>query len=65
VITEAGTHDNVTALVYIAAFAPDKGESVNTSSPPAARRPGAADPPTSPTHAATSTTDKMLSPSTA
>lgn len=30
VITEAGTHPNVTALVYIAAFAPDKGESVNS-----------------------------------
>src|SRR5437660_195970 len=30
VITEAGTHPNVVALVYIAAFAPDKGESVNT-----------------------------------
>jgi pimeloyl-ACP methyl ester carboxylesterase len=30
VITEAGLHDKVTALVYIAAFAPDKGESVNT-----------------------------------
>lgn len=30
VITEAGTHDKVTALVYITAFAPDKGESVNT-----------------------------------
>lgn len=29
-ITEAGTHDNVAALVYIAAFAPDTGESVNT-----------------------------------
>jgi pimeloyl-ACP methyl ester carboxylesterase len=28
VITEAGTHDNVAALVYIAAFAPDRGESV-------------------------------------
>ncbi len=28
VITEAGTHDKVTALVYIAAFAPDKDESV-------------------------------------
>jgi pimeloyl-ACP methyl ester carboxylesterase len=28
VITEAGTHDEVTALVYIAAFAPDEGESV-------------------------------------
>jgi pimeloyl-ACP methyl ester carboxylesterase len=30
VVTEAGTHDNVAALVDIAAFAPDKGESVNT-----------------------------------
>jgi len=30
VITEAGTHQNVTALVYISAFAPDKDESVNT-----------------------------------
>ena len=30
VVTEAGTHPNVTALVYIAAFVPDKGESVNT-----------------------------------
>jgi pimeloyl-ACP methyl ester carboxylesterase len=30
VITEAGLDDNVAALVYIAAFAPDKGESVNT-----------------------------------
>ncbi|WP_416960671.1 alpha/beta fold hydrolase [Streptomyces sp. Agncl-13] len=30
VISEAGTHENVSALVYIAAFAPDKGESVNT-----------------------------------
>jgi pimeloyl-ACP methyl ester carboxylesterase len=28
VITEAGNHDKVTALVYIAAFAPDAGESV-------------------------------------
>ncbi len=28
VITEAGTHPNVAGLVYIAAFAPDKGESV-------------------------------------
>ena len=43
VITEAGTNDNVTALVYIAAFAPDKGESVNTliADPP----PGAPVPP--------------------
>lgn len=30
VISEAGTHPNVAALVYIAAFAPDKGESVGT-----------------------------------
>src|ERR1700761_7832833 len=30
VITEAGTHRNVVALVYICAFAPDKGESVTT-----------------------------------
>ncbi|MER6171412.1 alpha/beta hydrolase [Streptosporangium sp. NPDC001681] len=28
VISEAGTHPNVAALAYIAAFAPDKGESV-------------------------------------
>lgn len=30
VISEAGTNDKVAALVYIAAFVPDKGESVNT-----------------------------------
>jgi pimeloyl-ACP methyl ester carboxylesterase len=30
VISEAGTHPNVAALVYISAFAPDKDESVNT-----------------------------------
>jgi pimeloyl-ACP methyl ester carboxylesterase len=30
VITEAGNDPNVAGLVYIAAFAPDKGESVNT-----------------------------------
>jgi pimeloyl-ACP methyl ester carboxylesterase len=43
VITQAGNHDNVAALVYIAAFAPDKGESVNTliADPP----PGAPVPP--------------------
>ena len=43
VITEAGTNENVAALVYIAAFAPDKGESVNTliADPP----PGAPVPP--------------------
>jgi pimeloyl-ACP methyl ester carboxylesterase len=43
VITEAGTNSKVTALVYIAAFAPDSGESVNTliADPP----PGAPVPP--------------------
>jgi pimeloyl-ACP methyl ester carboxylesterase len=30
VISAAGTHPNVAALVYIAAFAPDKDQSVNT-----------------------------------
>jgi pimeloyl-ACP methyl ester carboxylesterase len=43
VITEAGTHDKVAGLVYITAFAPDAGESVNTliANPP----PGAPVPP--------------------
>jgi len=43
VITEAGTNPKVAALVYIAAFAPDKDESVNTliADPP----PGAPVPP--------------------
>ncbi|MCX4546424.1 alpha/beta hydrolase [Streptomyces sp. NBC_01565] len=43
VITEAGNHPKVNALVYIAAFAPDKGESVSTliADPP----PGAPVPP--------------------
>ena len=43
VITEAGMHSNVAGLVYIAAFAPDQGESVSTliADPP----PGAAVPP--------------------
>ena len=43
VISEAGTHPSVSALVYIAAFAPDKDESVNTliADPP----PGAPVPP--------------------
>lgn len=43
VITEAGKDANVAAVVYIAAFAPDKGESVNTliANPP----PGAPVPP--------------------
>jgi pimeloyl-ACP methyl ester carboxylesterase len=30
VISEAGTHPQVSALVYVAAFVPDKGESVQT-----------------------------------
>ncbi len=30
VISEAGTHEHVAGLVYICAFAPDAGESVNT-----------------------------------
>jgi len=30
IITEAGNHLKVVGLVYVAAFAPDKGESVNT-----------------------------------
>ena len=43
VITEAGMHDKVAGLVYIAAFVPDAGESVNTliADPP----PGAPVPP--------------------
>jgi pimeloyl-ACP methyl ester carboxylesterase len=43
VITEAGNDPNVAALVYVAAFAPDKGESVNAliKNPP----PGAPVPP--------------------
>ena len=43
VITQAGNHPNVARLVYITAFAPDKGESVNTliANPP----PGAPVPP--------------------
>jgi pimeloyl-ACP methyl ester carboxylesterase len=47
VITEVGTDAKVQALVYIAAFAPDKGESVETliADPP----PGAPTPPIVPT----------------
>jgi pimeloyl-ACP methyl ester carboxylesterase len=48
VISEAGTHDKVAALVYIAAFAPDKGESVNTLL--AELPPGAPVPPILPPH---------------
>jgi pimeloyl-ACP methyl ester carboxylesterase len=42
VITEAGTHEKVAALVYVAAFAPDEGQSVSTlleSLPPDAPAP--------------------------
>ena len=39
VITEAGRHDRVAALVYITAFAPDKEESVNTLLSSSGRRP--------------------------
>jgi pimeloyl-ACP methyl ester carboxylesterase len=43
IITEAGTHPKVAGLVYITAFAPDRGESVNSliANPP----PGAPVPP--------------------
>ena len=47
VITEAGNHPNVAALAYIAAYAPDKGESLSTLFPRrrgAGRRAGSADP---------------------
>jgi pimeloyl-ACP methyl ester carboxylesterase len=48
VITEAGNHPDVAALVYIAAFAPDRGESVGSliADPP----PGAPVPPIRPTN---------------
>src|SRR4030042_2960068 len=47
VITEAGNDPKVAGLVYITAFAPDKGEAVSTliKDPP----PGAPGPPTLPT----------------
>jgi pimeloyl-ACP methyl ester carboxylesterase len=43
IITEAGTHPKVAGLVYVTAFAPDRGESVNSliANPP----PGAPVPP--------------------
>ena len=45
VVSEAGTNPQVKGVVYIAAFAPDKGESVQSLiANPAARRAGAADP---------------------
>jgi len=42
IITEAGTHDKVASLVYVAAFAPDMGESVGSliaNPPPGAQAP--------------------------
>ena len=42
VITEAGNHPNVAALAYVAAYAPDKGESLSTliaEAPPGAPAP--------------------------
>jgi len=60
VITEAGTHPRVTDLVYIAAFAPDKGESVSSliANPP----PGAPVPPILPPQEATSSSIEPNSP---
>jgi pimeloyl-ACP methyl ester carboxylesterase len=44
VITEAGLDEKVAALVYVTAFAPDKGESVNTLRRFPGRRVADADP---------------------
>ncbi|WP_241654381.1 alpha/beta fold hydrolase [Granulicella sibirica] len=40
VITEAGTNDKVAGLVYVAAFAPDKGESAGSEGKPYGPTPG-------------------------
>lgn len=47
VIPEAGSHPNVAALAYIAAFAPDKGESVSSliADPPPGPCPSGPGPP--------------------
>jgi pimeloyl-ACP methyl ester carboxylesterase len=60
VITEAGNDPNVAGLVYIAAFAPDKGESVSTliKDPP----PGAPVPPILPPEDGYLTLDKAKFP---
>jgi len=60
VITEAGTDPKVAALVYVAAFAPDKGESVSTliKDPP----PGAPVPPILPPHDGYLSLDKAKFP---
>ena len=60
VITEAGTHPNVAGLVYVAAFAPDKNESVATliKDPP----PGAPVPPILPPQDGFLFLDKKLFP---
>ena len=44
VITQAGNHHKVRSLAYIAAFAPDKGESEHPDRRPAPGGPGAAGP---------------------
>jgi pimeloyl-ACP methyl ester carboxylesterase len=65
VITETGSDERVAGLVYIAAFAPDKGESVNTliADPP----PGAPVPPILPpaTGTCSSTATSSMAPSPA
>ncbi|GAA3768276.1 alpha/beta fold hydrolase [Streptomyces chiangmaiensis] len=60
VISEAGNHEKVSALVYIAAFAPDKDESVNSliADPP----PGAPVPPILPPRRASSSWTGRSSP---
>src|SRR5882724_10516152 len=60
VITEAGTHPKVAGLVYITAFAPDKGESVASliKDPP----PGAPVPPILPPQAGFLSLDKAKFP---
>src|ERR1700722_813498 len=44
VVTQAGTHDSVAGLVYVTAFAPDRGESVSTLIADPPKRAGAPDP---------------------
>ena len=60
VVTEAGNHPNVAGVVYIAAFAPDKGESVSSliKDPP----PGVAVPPILPPQAGFLFLDKARFP---
>jgi hypothetical protein len=58
VITEAGNDPKVAALVYIAAFAPDKGESVATLTD---LRPGVSVSPVLPPRPATGSTSRNRS----